>query len=243
MRVFRRPKAGVFDRHGDLPSAGKAGGMHHLAPVANGHFQRASGEQRRRDGLDGDRPGVHIRGDFQARDMDGMNRLQPHRLPDAAGGGVPDATRLAHLLADGLCAGVGGVPDRHDQLILAVGPDIIRDIETKGVIAAAVVAHLPAIDQHGRVEIHRAEMEQDAPPLPLGRQRKGAPIPEAVVFTDRAADTGQGRFDRERHQDALLEVGPRRHLAGDRQVPEAVEVEPVFPHHLRPRIFGVNLVG
>src|SRR5205809_7848303 len=40
-------------------------------------------------------------------------RLQPHALPDAAGGRVPDAARLPDLLASRLRAGLGRPTERN----------------------------------------------------------------------------------------------------------------------------------
>ncbi len=243
MRILRRPEPGFLDGHLNLPAAGGAGRINHLAAVVNRHFHRAHAEQRGRDCLDGDRAGVHVGGDFQVGNVGGIDRLEPYGLPDAAGWRVPDAVRLANLFAAGLGVGIGWVPGGDDQFVLGGRVDRVGDIEAEGIIAAAVPAHFAAVDEHYCLVVHRAEMEQDSLALPLGGQFERAPIPDSLVLADRAHDAGQRGLDRERHQDAILEGGPRSLFAGDCEVPEAVEVQPVLARHLRPRVFGEGILG
>src|SRR3546814_6859393 len=87
--------------------------------------------------------------------------FEPHRLPDAADRGVPDAPRFERLLAARLVAGRGRVGDLHDEFVGA-GAQIAGDVETERIGAALVAAHDDAVDEHGRFEIDRAEMQQRA---------------------------------------------------------------------------------
>ena len=130
------------------------------------------------------------------------HRLQPHRLPDAGGGRVPDAAGLAHLLAARLRAGVGRVPDRHDHLLLAAGLERVGDVEAEGVVAAAVLADLLAVDPDRRLPVHRAEVQQHAPALPVPAGTSNVRRYQSRSFSlDRLHHARQGRLDRERHED------------------------------------------
>src|SRR3546814_6751510 len=79
--------------------------------------------------------------------------FEPHRLPDAADRGVPDAARFERLLAARLVAGRGRVGDLHDEFVGA-GAQIAGDVETERIGAALVAAHDDA-----RSEEHTSELQ------------------------------------------------------------------------------------
>ena len=68
-----------------------------------------------------------------------VNRLKPHRLPDAAVRRVPVSLRFVSLLADGLSAVVGRIVHRDDQLVVAV-LQVLRHVERERVVSAFVPA-------------------------------------------------------------------------------------------------------
>jgi hypothetical protein len=151
-------------------------------------------------------------------------------------GCVPDAPRLADLLAARLVSVVRGVEHAHDQLLRTVGLQRIGDVERERVVAAAVLAHLLAVDPDARCPVDGLEVQQHAPP---GRPPKRAAIPEPL---GRLHHPRQGRLDRKGHEDAAGQLASdRRRLAldGARVLPQAVQAHPLRAHHLRPGVLGV----
>ena len=130
---------------------------------------------------------VQVRNDLERLDVTRGHRLEPHRLPDAGGRGVIDAARPEDLFAARLRAGVGRVPDADDQLLLAFLFQGFTNIEAEAVVATLVFAQFLAVNPNRRLPIDRAEMEQEALPLPSLGHGKQAPIPEAVAVLH---DTG-----------------------------------------------------
>ncbi len=176
--------------------------------------------------------------------------LQPHRLPDAGGGRVEDASArmgldvVQPLLADRLAAGLGGVPDGDDDRVGAAPVQQIGDVVREGVVAAVVGRPgLPVVDPHGGAPVARAEVELDAPAVPAGRHHEGALVPELVVRGDAALDAGERRLGDERHPDLLRERGgPAGVRRGHGEVPDAVQIRPVGAGELRARILGQRVV-
>src|SRR3546814_2011133 len=87
-------------------------------------------------------------------DVCSSDLFDPHRLPDAADRGVPDAGGVEDLLAARLGARARRVEDLDDQLILA-RLQIGGDVETEGVEAALVRADDRSVDAHGRFIVDR----------------------------------------------------------------------------------------
>ena len=102
-----------------------------------------------------------------------------------------------------------------------------------------MTAHLEAVDEHGRVPIDGAEMEQKTLSVPRFRDSERTPVPDPVVLVHSFHHAGKSRLDREGDENSFFEfLGPGRVLAGDCQVPEPVEIEPRVARHLGTRILG-----
>src|SRR5579859_2615267 len=114
--------------------------------------------------------------------MRGTDGFEPNGLPDAAGRGVPNAVRLAHLLAAWLGGTIGGIPNRNDQFIFARGVEGIGDIELKAIITAAMLANHFAVHKDCGFKIDCAKMQQYTPADPGTRDIKGATVPKALIF-------------------------------------------------------------
>src|SRR3546814_19284820 len=87
--------------------------------------------------------------------------FEPHRLPDAADRGVPDAPRFERPLAARLVAGRGRVGDLHDEFVGA-GAQIAGDVETERIRSPLMAATEGAVDDTRRFEIDRACAAQGA---------------------------------------------------------------------------------
>src|SRR5690242_18018562 len=99
-------------------------------------------------------------------------RFQPYGLPDAGNGSVPDASRIGYLLAAGLRAFVGRIPDAYGKLLLSACNEVTGDIEREGVVSATVHAQLFAVQVNFRFPVYRPEMQQYPFPFPAGRYGK-----------------------------------------------------------------------
>ena len=233
-RVFGAPEMGVGK--GNLGrSAGQGlGGRHHFPGVEQLGFHNTARHSFR---LNADAARIQVGCGPQPRDVLLGYGFQPDRLPDARHGGVPDAAGLAHLLATGLEAGVGAVPDADGQGVLA-GLQRIGDVQAERGVTARVAAGQDAVDPDVGFPVHGAEVQQDALSAPSLRDGETAAIPEVVVLADRAAHAGQAGFDAERYENLSVRL---LISCADRQygiIPQAVEVHPLGPLHQRARIFG-----
>ena len=103
--------------------------------------------------------------------------FQPHRLPDAADGGIPHSAALHHLLSIGEGRVPQIVPTADGQHILLL--QSMGDITGKGQIAPLVAAHLLPIDEHLRGLVRRPEVQQNPAPAEILRQGKAAAIPQS----------------------------------------------------------------
>ena len=192
---------------------------------------------RRRGGLDVPvQPlSVKVRRQPDALHIVLRHALQPHRLPDAAGGGVPDAAPLAALLAHAVHTALRVVGDGHGQPVLTLRQQR-RDVEAERQITALVAARLLPVHQHAAALIHRAEVQQHPlPPEPL-RQGEHPLVPQRLAASQLKAAAGQQALRREGHQNfpgiAVGVVVPVLH----RVVPQAVEAQIAAAHQLGPGI-------
>src|SRR5262249_10318399 len=152
-------------------------------------------------------------------------RLDPHGLPDAARGRVPDAVRIADLLAARLSRRIGGIP-RGDHDLVRTGEQYGGgNIEGKGIVSAAMFAHVLAIDENASLEIDGAKMQEDPFAVPTPGHSEHPTIPEAVSLGDLLHNAGQGRFDWERDKYLGGEsLRFSRILPGNDQVPKTIEI-------------------
>ena len=102
-----------------------------------------------------------------------------------------------HLLAARLQAGVGGIPDGDDELLLLrLRLERVGDVEGERVVAAFVRADGFAVDEDLGAPVDRAEVQQQ--PRAFRRRRgEGAAIPEPLLRGERLLDAGERRFDGE----------------------------------------------
>ena len=149
---------------------------------------------------------------------------------------------MRHLLAARLRAFIDRVPRRNDQFLLSFRLQCLRDVERKIVVAAAMLAELLAVEPNGRFPVHRAEMQQHAI-VPILVDGERAAIPQLVWLIDAHHHAGQRRFDRIRHEDFAVELRGLLFAFGPHGIiPQAVEILPPLPHHLRPRIFRQRML-
>jgi hypothetical protein len=178
-------------------------------------------------GDDIDRAGGGVRVEAEAGDVDVVDGLEPHGLPDAAGRGVPDAVGVEPLLASPLATGVGGIVGDDDDLVRAI-LECVGDVEGEGGVAAGVGADFLAVDADGAAPVDGAEVQDDAAALPGGGDFEGAAVVDGLIGLEDLADAGEGRFGREGDEDlALGLVRGGGILAQDRVVPEPVKVQPL----------------
>ena len=88
------------------------------------------------------------------------HRLQPDRLPDAAGGGVVDGLRGENLLSLLLPVLVGRIPHGDHQLVFTC-LEGIGDVETERDIAPGMLSDFFSVHGADALPVDRLEMEQD----------------------------------------------------------------------------------
>ena len=156
--------------------------------------------------------------------------FQPDRLPDARDRRVPHAAALALLLSPGKVV-IEVVHRLHEELVLSVRPQELRDVKTKGQIPAFVRTGLPAVHEDLRDLIHGAEMQQDTPAFRRQLQAEFSPVAEQRPLGEGPSDPREQALRAEGHEDLFLQ--PLRIRS---EIPQAVQVLPVFPYHLRTRV-------
>src|SRR5262249_19881942 len=174
-------------------------------------------------------------------DVRGRDRFEPDGLPDARGARVPDAL-AAELLALGLVSpllGIAGIIDGHDHFLRAAGFHGSGDVVGKGRIAAAVRAHLAAVDPDGALPINRTEVEQYPLVFTPFRDLDRPPVPDALVDFLTLADAGECRLERPGDEDFHRQRLARRPAGGaalvvvvEGEFPQAVQVLPFLTHQL-----------
>src|ERR1700739_25223 len=94
-----------------------------------------------------------------------VHGLQPHRLPDAAGGRVHNAAGIQSLFAARLAAVVLGTVDTNDQFVRSA-VEIWRNVVTEGIIAALMDANLLPVHINCGLPIHSVQMQNDSLSIP-----------------------------------------------------------------------------
>ena len=180
VRIVGRPEVCVAHPEHDRLTHGRRAHCDLGAAGEHAHADGRAGGRARDVGLHGDGSGVDVGGGEHARDVRAGHRLQPHRLPDAGDGAVPDGVRVQHLLSARLLTAVGGIPDAHDELLRTIAVHGVGDVEGEGVVAAAMLADPGTVHPDGGVPVHRAEMQQQ-PAFARDRgRREAAVVPEAL---------------------------------------------------------------
>ncbi len=252
--VVRRPQALVLDRQAQLAVGGAADRSDDLAPAVagDGRDPGAGGRLRAVDG-DGETARVDVRGGGEGVDGGGRHRFHPDGLPDAGGRGVDDAAGVGGLLALGLVR-PGPVGDRDDDLLRAAVLQRVGDVGAEPGVTAGVFGDFGAVDPDGGPVVDGVEVELQplvpAVPAPLASLadapalRHGDELAvEHVVLV--ALQAGELRFDRERHDDPLVELLAEDRLlalGGTGELPGSVEVLPPVADLLRAWVLGQRVV-
>ena len=157
---------------------------------------------------------------------------------------VHDAPRIQRLLAPRLAAVVHRIEDLHNEFLRPAASQVWSNVITERIIPALMDANALAVDIYLRLPIHRVQMQNDTLPAPARRHRESPPIPRPRIELHYPRD---GRFHRKRRQDAGRQglIGRNRVAVGHAglKLPDAVEAEPVAPHHLRTRILRQRIIG
>ena len=239
-RHVRRPQPGLRNLQLDRLTGPTRLAGHDLALIHGLDFHGRSTIGLNRHGH---QTAIHIRCNLDGFDMGPGHDLEPHGLPDACHGRVHDAAWFEHLFAVGLIAHVRGVPHGQHEFIVTVG-HILGHVETEGIVAASVVAHLFAIDPQGTLPVHSTEVQEHAFACLPVRRVKGATIPEPLLRQDSLLHPAQGGLHGKRHQDLTVPVLRLvRVLGHNRIVPQPIEIGPVGPDHLRTRILRPHMIG
>ena len=90
----------------------------------------------------------------------GIYRLEPHRLPYTAHGGVPYSARVCRLLAQWLTALVSGVVDGNHHLLLALGVEEVGYVDRERIASAAMISSLLPVDVHLALPVDGTEVHQ-----------------------------------------------------------------------------------
>ena len=148
---------------------------------------------------------VEVRLDLERAHVLRRHRFQPHRLPDAGHGRVPDAARPPYLLPSRLLAVVGRIAHRDDQLLIAARSQLIGDVEGERIVSAPVLSHSRPVDIDDGFPVHRAEIQQQMAARSAVRGGEGPPVPQPLLRRDPHTGSAQLRLDGERDQDAAGE--------------------------------------
>ena len=241
-RIFRRPEMRVRDWKFQLIARLATDARDFLVTVERDDFNIRCG--RRAAGIyrDPQTSCIHVRNQLQVLDGSGDHGFKPHRLPDARARRVGDAAGLGDLVeilfAERLSR-AGRVEHRHDQFIFRAGLQRIGNVERERIITSSVFTDGTTIDENLRLPIHRAKVQQQSFAVREFGRRERAAIPEALLIRQRLLHAGQRRLNRERHENFSRECfrpGRRHRLNG--VIPQPVQIDPIFPHHLRARIVG-----
>ena len=241
-RVLRRPGPQVRrrnDGHAIAVFIGPALRDHRIA----GPHRDAGAPRRVRLDVPAQHSRVQIRCQTEAFHVVLRHALQPHRLPDAAGGGVPDAAPLIALLAHTVHAACGVVGDSRRQPVLAVIQQL-RDIQAERQIAALMAARLLPVHQHAAALIHRAEVQQHPLPPEALRQGKRPLVPQRLTASQLEAAAGQQALRRKGHQYLSGAAAGMLVPVLHRVVPQTIEAQIAVPHQLGPRVLrqGARLI-
>ena len=115
-----------------------------------------------RQGFHGQRPFPNIGIILYSFNIALGHKLQPHRLPDPGGAGIVTAVRVIKtaLLSPRLSAASRIVPGIDAEVVFPLFYQL-RNVHTKGGIAAFVPAGLNAVHPHPALIVHCAEMQKN----------------------------------------------------------------------------------
>ena len=203
-------------------------------PAVCGHAKGHKAVGTDRDGKT-NRARRHVRRNRQLLHIAVRHAFQPDGLPNAALRGIEHAAGGQFLLAARLNAAVGRILHGDMQRIFAV-PQIVGDIQRKRPVAAAVPPDLPMIDENHAVIVHRAEMQQHAPAIPI-RRRKHAPIVQPLIRLKRPPNARSCRLRRIRHEDFAVPRMGQGFIRRNGVRPRTIEIQKAVSAQRRTRIF------
>ena len=242
--IARRPEPRMGDGERDDALGGRVCGGNRHGAIERRHVNARPLPATRDGDAHFHRTGVHVGRDHQAAHVLLRHGFQPHGLPDAGHGRVPDALGLPDLLPAGLRPTVGRIPHAHHQVLRRPRAHRVGDVEGERVVAATMHAELPAVDEDRGFPVHRPEVEQEPSAALQARRAEGPVVPEARAVAGRAPHAAQLRLDGEGDQDpAVPGGGLRRVLRRQGIVPEAVETLPRRARHLWPWILRKDSAG
>ena len=122
---------------------------------------------------------------------------------------------------------------------------MVGDVKGKGVVSAAVLSRVLAVDIDAGFPVGCLEMEEYAFARPYVGNGNISAIPETLVRAEDFHDAREGGVDGKGDEDLTLPCTWRAGGADGFEgvVPQAVEVLPVLAHHLRARVFWQGVVG
>ena len=158
--------------------------------------------------------------------------------------GLPQPARLAVALLALELEGVRRVVHPQDEPLLPPGLRGLRELQVEGRVAPLVRADRLAVEPPARPPVGGPDHEEDPLALPALRHPHRARVPRDVGLV---ADPGQLRSPGERHADREREAGgralepalaPRPPVLVEPEGPVAVQVHPLRPLEVRPRVLG-----
>ncbi len=121
---------------------------------------------------------------------------------------------------------------------------MVGDVKGEGVVSAAVLSRLLAVDIDAGFPVRCLKMEEYAFVRPGVGKGNIPAIPESLVRAENFHDAREGGVNGKGYEDLTL-IGIRCAGVADgfeSVVPQAVEVLPVLAHHLRARVFWQGVI-
>ena len=117
----------------------------------------------------------------------------------------------------------------------------IGNVDGERIVAPLMLPHVLPVDEHLRFPVAGAGVKEYALIADWVDQYR-PPIPDPVRRADALRHARESGLDGIRHQDLILVLALAPLLA-DLKVPQAVQIRPVLPSHLRPRILRKWVAG
>ena len=137
--------------------------------------------------------------------------------------------------------GTRGVPHRYDKLVHTIPHDVRHVIRKRHLPTFVRKPGLNPVHEHVRTEVALLEVEQQMLTLRYIAVEH-APVPKRLLRLQQTPHSRQRTLQRKRHKNLPVPRGRDLwDILGNRVVPEAIEVRPARPHHLRTRIFAPGI--
>ena len=236
--AFGRESTAVCRKHqftgGKRPAVKKCAGSQR----SRGFFchMRADGQ------IQGYLPGVVVRLHGQLVNIGAGDPLHPDTLPDAALGGIENASPLQGLFSPGLASCLGKILYPKDELVILRKKEG-RDVSLEGQIAAFVGQSFMTVDKESAQIVHGSKMQKKSfPRMKSGLiHGKRSAVPEIFIRPKLSSNAGEGGLRGEGDQNVPFISGGGFAVPGNGIVPAAVEADAGLTHHLRSWVFGKNI--